>query len=216
MLTRAFSSAVQLLARDPLPLLLSTLAQSKSADVRSKALYAISGLLKHSEPAAARLQELDGWITLRTCLGGKIGVCFVACCARTEPSTDSSLPVRRKAAFLFNSLLLPSAPASDPTSPHVLTLTSTASLTRAALVKFGILEAILDGITVDDPDEDLADKSIRVLLMFLQAGGALEGSIKDRVQALVQKRFPTTGESEVWGLTGGEWEELRQSVQASV
>ncbi|KZW03323.1 Fes1-domain-containing protein [Exidia glandulosa HHB12029] len=185
------------LARDPIPLLLSALANDKSPEIRSKALYALSGALKHSEPAVARLEELDGWSALRTCLG------------------DANLPIRRKAAFLFNSLLLPSAPSDDPTSPHVLRLSSTLVPTRSALVKHGLLDALLEAM-ISSNDEDLSEKGARVLLMFAQSGGKFEGSTRDRVKALVQQNAPasTAGlSSETWGMSLSEWNELRKSVQ---
>lgn len=41
-----------------------------SAKTRSKAVYALSGLLKHSTPAVRQLQEANGWDALRTALEG--------------------------------------------------------------------------------------------------------------------------------------------------
>lgn len=183
------------LARDPLPLLLSAL-KSPSPDVRSKALYALSGSLKHSEPAATRFEELDGWVALKSCL------------------SDNSLPIRRKAAFLFNSLLLPAAPSTDSSSPHVQQLTSTVSIARSAMPKFGILDALVDSISVQDPDEDLGDKSIRALLMFAQSGGSFDDPVKARIKTLIRDKAPVAPESEAWGLTRAEWDELGQSVQS--
>ncbi|EJD40870.1 Fes1-domain-containing protein [Auricularia subglabra TFB-10046 SS5] len=179
------------LSRDPIPLLLSSISESPSAEVRAKALYCLAGLLKFSEPAVSRLEELDGWALLKRCL------------------QDDNLPIRRKTAFLFNSLLLPATQEGDPLSPHVQRMTSTAPLARSALTKHGVLQTMLNAVNVDEPDEDLADKIVRVFLMFVQAGGVLDGPVREGVQKLVRTKG---GSSETWGLTAGEWKELGQGV----
>ncbi|KAI9452258.1 Fes1-domain-containing protein [Russula earlei] len=81
------------LALDPLPSLLSHLSPSprSSQQLRSKAIYALSGLLKHNAAAMAPFDAAAGWDALRGAL------------------SDSDISVRRKAAFLLNSLLVPSA-----------------------------------------------------------------------------------------------------------
>ncbi|KAJ9474140.1 Hsp70 nucleotide exchange factor FES1 [Pseudozyma hubeiensis] len=71
-------------------------------EVRGKAMYALSGLLKHNPVAMDQFDRLDGWKVLR------------------ESLLDPNLGVRRKTAFLINSLLfqdpntLDSASTSTP------------------------------------------------------------------------------------------------------
>ncbi|KAF9526437.1 nucleotide exchange factors-like protein [Crepidotus variabilis] len=93
---------------DPLSLLLSFLAPypASSQASRSKAIYALSALLKHNAPAVQLLSTLglQGWPRLRDAL------------------KDPAIPVRRKIVFLLSSLLIPtsSATASSQRSPAPL------------------------------------------------------------------------------------------------
>ena len=58
-------------AHDPLPLLVSLpTSTSRSHEVRSKALFCLSGLLKHNAEAIARFGELRGWSALAHSLQG--------------------------------------------------------------------------------------------------------------------------------------------------
>ncbi|KAI0799606.1 nucleotide exchange factor Fes1-domain-containing protein [Irpex lacteus] len=94
------------LALSPLRTVLSFLEPSvRSAKLRSKAVYALSGTLKHSSAAVKQLKEAEGWDTLRRAL------------------EDSDISVRRKTAFLLNAILIPSAPVQPRPAP---TPTSTA------------------------------------------------------------------------------------------
>jgi hypothetical protein len=67
----------QYLKLNPLPTLASFLSPSSSstAQLRSKVIYALSGLLKHNAPALASMgqEDTDGWTKLRQGLQGK---CF--------------------------------------------------------------------------------------------------------------------------------------------
>ncbi|CAE6534730.1 unnamed protein product [Rhizoctonia solani] len=77
------------LKRDPLPYLLSLVTSNQvSGSTRSKVLYCLSGSLKHNVGAVRRLDELGGWETLKHTL------------------QDPDITVRRKTAFLINTLLL--------------------------------------------------------------------------------------------------------------
>ncbi|KZT68029.1 nucleotide exchange factors-like protein [Daedalea quercina L-15889] len=94
------------LALSPMPTLLTFLAPSvKSSKLRSKAVYAISGLLKHNAAAVKQLDEAGGWQVLKIAL------------------EDSDISVRRKTAFLLNTLIVPnvhisqSTPTSSPPQP---------------------------------------------------------------------------------------------------
>jgi len=83
------------LALSPMPTLLSFLSPDvKSPKIRSKAVYALSGLLKHNARAVRQLEDADGWDILKAAL------------------EDSDITVRRKTAFLLNSLLIPTSPPS--------------------------------------------------------------------------------------------------------
>ncbi|CAL1698181.1 unnamed protein product [Somion occarium] len=84
------SAQTSYLALSPIPALLSFLSPSIiSSKTRSKAVYALSGLLKHNAAAVHQLHDADGWEVLKSAL------------------EDSDITVRRKVAFLLNSLLIP-------------------------------------------------------------------------------------------------------------
>ncbi|KAH9964825.1 armadillo-type protein, partial [Russula dissimulans] len=89
------------LAFDPLPALLSCLSPSarSSNQLRSKAIYSLSGLLKHNAAAVASFEAAGGWDALRGTL------------------SDSDIIVRRKTAFLLNSLLIPSVVTTQSAAP---------------------------------------------------------------------------------------------------
>ncbi|EKM82864.1 hypothetical protein AGABI1DRAFT_111428 [Agaricus bisporus var. burnettii JB137-S8] len=103
------------LAYKPLPTLLGFLTPSPSTTVatRSKALYTLSGLLKHNAPAVKELDnpESGGWVQLRGAL------------------QDPEISVRRKTAFLLNSLILPTNP--NPVAAQQSTPRSIAPPTNA-------------------------------------------------------------------------------------
>ncbi|TCD67742.1 hsp70 nucleotide exchange factor fes1 [Steccherinum ochraceum] len=81
----------------PLTTLLSFLSPSvSSAKTRSKAVYALSGLLKHNRAAVRQMEDAGGWEVLKGAL------------------EDSDISVRRKTAFLLNSLLLPTTVVQTP------------------------------------------------------------------------------------------------------
>ncbi|EST04553.1 Nucleotide exchange factor Fes1 [Kalmanozyma brasiliensis GHG001] len=80
------------------------LLQSSEEEVRAKAMYALSGLLKHNPAAMDQFDKLHGWKTLRLAL------------------LDPNIGLRRKTAFLINALLF-----QDPNSFE----TTPASTTRS-------------------------------------------------------------------------------------
>jgi len=91
------------LSLDPIPTILACLSpSSNSAGTRSKAMYALSGLLKHNAAAVKKFTELQGWNILRNSL------------------EDSDITLRRKTAFLLNTLLTPASgeTSSTPASVH--------------------------------------------------------------------------------------------------
>ncbi|KAG8677924.1 hsp70 nucleotide exchange factor fes1, partial [Ceratobasidium sp. 395] len=78
-----------LLKRDPIPHLLSLLTSGDCAgSTRSKVLYCLSGALKHNAEAVRQLDKAGGWEALKAAL------------------QDPDITVRRKTAFLLNTLLL--------------------------------------------------------------------------------------------------------------
>ncbi|KAI1790546.1 nucleotide exchange factors-like protein [Ganoderma leucocontextum] len=108
------------LALSPLPVLLSFLSPAvRSGKTRSKAVYALSSLLRHNAPAVTQMTDAGGWIVLRDAL------------------QDSDITVRRKVAFLFSSLLIPtSAPSTAAEQPaniqQPLQVPTTAGAVQAA------------------------------------------------------------------------------------
>ncbi|TFK92156.1 nucleotide exchange factors-like protein [Polyporus arcularius HHB13444] len=89
------------LALSPLRALLSFLSPTVgSGKTRAKAVYALSGLLKHNSAAVKQMHDVDGWSVLRDALA------------------DSDISVRRKVAFLLNSLLIPNAPSQPSQTPQ--------------------------------------------------------------------------------------------------
>ncbi|EAU87822.1 adenyl-nucleotide exchange factor [Coprinopsis cinerea okayama7 len=84
----------------PLPTILSFLSpQTSTIEERSKAIYTLSGLLKHNAPALKDLSQ-SGWETLRNAL------------------QDPAISVRRKAVFLLSALLIPTDPGPHPHAAH--------------------------------------------------------------------------------------------------
>ena len=98
-----------------------------SDNIRSKAIYTLSGLLKHNATAIAQFEAVGGWDTLRDAfsLAGIVpSPSYLyhpsshSCMMRSLRAlrSDSDIGVRRKPAFLLNSLLTSSAPASAATT----------------------------------------------------------------------------------------------------
>ena len=66
----------QYLATDPLPTILSYLSplDPSSQQLRSKAIYTLSGLLKHNAAAIAQFEAVGGWDTLRDAFSGTVSI----------------------------------------------------------------------------------------------------------------------------------------------
>jgi hsp70-interacting protein len=184
---------IQYLAHTPIPTILSFLSPSTPAKTRAKAVYALSGLLKHSASGISQFNSADGWPVLRSAL------------------EDSDINVRRKTAFLLNTLLVPSSPvdalpsqtqASGSTSGSTSTTlhhesqnanqgpvhanthasmvsdpksVDTSTATLAAFRDQGILKALVDGLTHPLPygpdgdtesDVDFEEKVVGYALPF--------------------------------------------------
>ncbi|KAH9064370.1 nucleotide exchange factors-like protein [Lactarius vividus] len=176
------------LALEPFPTLVDLLSPSSRApaQLRSKAIYALSGLLKHHAAALASFGVAGGWAALRGAL------------------SDSDIGVRRKTAFLLNTLLLSegnttvrtdgtnsdseagAGPRVHPNSHAALVAdpgsADTAPATLRALRTDGLLPAIVRELTVPTPhgpdgeeggscDADLEEKLVRLLHTYVAAHG---------------------------------------------
>jgi hypothetical protein len=120
---------------------------------------------------------------------------------------DPENNVRRKVAFLLNSLLLP-----DGSNPNQVLTSTTQDLVRNAMSKYGIANTLVSGL-VDPPepekaDEDFEEKSAAALLSYLDAGGSLDSNEKAILSAKVDKVQDTS----CWGLAQEERDRLRSYV----
>ncbi|SPO38817.1 related to FES1 - Hsp70 nucleotide exchange factor [Pseudozyma flocculosa] len=118
---------VAILAFSPLAPLLDLL-RSDDTQTRSKAMYALSGLLKHNPAAVKQFQDMDGWSRLRGAL------------------LDPNITLRRKTAFLINTLLFqdPNVPGSSSRAANrsaEATTASTRSSTSTALTTTAVAPA---------------------------------------------------------------------------
>jgi len=223
---------------DPLPALLKSLSpSSNSAETRSRALYALSGLLKLNAAAVQKMSVADGWSALRMCL------------------EDSEIRVRRKTTFLLNTLLLSTSPPSSqanlqpnislPTSQnapppihansHASMLSdpssvSTSALTLAAIQEEGeqggsLLDALISALIepvpfgVDgeiDKDDEFQENIVRILYTFATScNGAFSAVQKRSLWGFLGRLATTQGEEDVnFGLTSEEWEELSGAVRS--
>ncbi|EMD30899.1 hypothetical protein CERSUDRAFT_120241 [Gelatoporia subvermispora B] len=227
------------LAHSPIPTLISFLSPSvSSAKTRSKAAYALSGLLKHNAPAVRQLEEAGGWEVLKAALD------------------DSDISVRRKIAFLFNTLLTPSyavdaaegaqeagptlhsettgpAAGSAPVHPnsHASMLANPASFATSsaalrAIEAHGIVPALISALTSPTPhgpdgeqegDADFEEKVIRSLHTYLTScQGRLPDNQKHQLRGYIQEQVSKEGDgaklADRWGMTVNEVKELSSAV----
>ncbi|KAJ7607317.1 armadillo-type protein [Roridomyces roridus] len=217
-------------SHDPLPVLTNFLTPSpfSTSQTRSKAIYALSGLLKHNAPAVEALSRSDvnGWERLR------------------EALQDPDLGVRRKALFLLSTLLIPS---SDPSSSsassslsqpihansHAAALanpsrTDTSSPSLSALSTHGILPAVISALTspvpsgpdgdVPGPDPDFEEKGLALLRTYaLECNGQFKDGEKEALTRWFDEEKVKEGGgngalAERWGLSKGEFDSLREKV----
>lgn len=222
---------------DPLPTLLKSLSPtSNSAETRSRALYALSGLLKLNAAAVQQMGVVDGWSTLKMCL------------------EDSEIRVRRKTTFLLNTLLLSTSPSSQvnlqpnislPTSAnapppihansHASMLSdpssvSTSALTLAAIQEgeegslslldaliLALIEPVPSGVDGEvDRDVEFQENLVRILYTFATScNGTFSAVQKRNLWGFLGGISTTQGEEDsIFGLTGGEWEELSGAVRS--
>jgi len=200
------------LAHNPLPTLVSFLVPSSASTLqsRSKAIYTLSGLLKHNAPAVKELgsSDVDGWARLRDSL------------------QDPEITVRRKTLFLLNTLLLPTMSAMPtsttpsnlhaPTSPpsegqqtpihpnshaahlHDPSRASTSQLTLDAFKEHGITGAVVDALTnplpcgedgeIEGGDVKVEEHGARLLHTYVViCSEKLSGSEKDELKSWLEQ-----------------------------
>jgi len=216
------SSQISYLSLEPIPTLVSFIKpETASASTRSKAVYALSGLLKLNA-AAVRVLGDEGWATLRVAL------------------EDSDIKVRRKAAFLLNTLLLqtdepPTATTATPQVVHANShasmlsdpsAASTSTLALGALKDNGVLDSVISGL-VDfvpfgadgDGNEDLQfeETCIRIVYTYsVSCEAPLTEEQKTKIAAFLnQDKRDEQGVSERWGLVADELGDLREKVGLS-
>ncbi|KAF9055362.1 Fes1-domain-containing protein [Hymenopellis radicata] len=216
------------LALNPLSTLISFLIPSATtAQIRSKALYTLSGLLKHNAPAVKALDdpETDGWSKLRDAL------------------QDPEISVRRKAAFLLNTLLTPTDGPSTSESgssvhggqqqpvhmnSHAANLldpsrTKTSTFAIKAIADHNILPVVVDGLTqplpygedgdVEEPDADLEEKLFSILNTYaVSCGLPLDDSHKKSLKLWIEKEKSGASDHR-WGLSDTEFKSLEQKLQ---
>ncbi|KAH9476827.1 Hsp70 nucleotide exchange factor FES1 [Psilocybe cubensis] len=217
---------------NPLPILLSFLdpSPSSSPGIRAKAIYALSGLLKHNSPAVQALGP-SGWTKLR------------------ESLQDPSITVRRKVVFLLSSLLLPNGsgptPTPAPTAANILTpdhrpaptsdepifsnshasnlrnpnRSNTSSPTVSALSEYNIMESIISGVVTPvpygndgesvEPDADFEEKAVHLLFTYaVSCSGELSQSQKEALKSWIQTQKTKKGESQLlesWNISREEY-----------
>ncbi|KAH9035694.1 nucleotide exchange factors-like protein [Lactarius hengduanensis] len=216
------------LALEPFPTLLDLLFPSSRApaQLRSKAIYALSGLLKHHAAAFAPFEAAGGWAALRGAL------------------SDSDIGVRRKTAFLLNTLLLSedttttisggtdseagAGPRVHPNSHAALVAdpgsVDTAPATLRALRTDGLLPALVRELTVPTPhgpngeeggscDADLEEKLVRLLHTYVAVhGGTFDVPEKHALKAFLDTK--RAGQSEGGGELGLSADELGEFESA--
>ncbi|KAF9780652.1 nucleotide exchange factors-like protein [Thelephora terrestris] len=153
------TAQISYLALKPVPVVISFLSPSvRFPKLRSKAVYALSGLCKHNSRAVKQLDESGGWEALSAAL------------------EDSDITVRRKVAFLLNALLIQSdsgltgetsnlptpGSSSAPAHPNLhASMVSDPSSTRSsqfavkALEDRGLLQALVSSLTSPVPHGEL-------------------------------------------------------------
>ncbi|KAF8999866.1 nucleotide exchange factor Fes1-domain-containing protein [Cyathus striatus] len=209
------------LSHNPLSTILSFLTSSShsTVDLRSKAIYVLSGLLKHNAPAVEALGKpgLNGWEILRDSL------------------EDSAITVRRKAIFLLSTLLIPgpAVPAlhtpDEPTpepihdnshAPHLKdpSRTNTSPLTFRAFHKHGIVDAVISAVTSPLPhgvdgenteaDADFEEKAVRLLHTYaVTCQGTFSTEQKQTLETWLKEQKVSEGLKELaerWSLAADE------------
>ncbi|KAF9228147.1 Fes1-domain-containing protein [Gyrodon lividus] len=217
------------LSSNPIPSILACLSPlSNSANTRSKAIYALSALLKHNALAVKKFTDADGWNAFRDSL------------------EDSDISLRRKTAFVLNTLLTPTseerlntptsvhtpsstnAPIhpnshasmlSNPSSVSTSPTTMTALQRESALEGSSLLDALISALVEPVPsgadgesekDVEFQENIVRLLHTY---SARCEGRFSD-VQKYCLRTFfnATTPPDDLFNLSGEEFDELRSAL----
>ncbi|KAE9387262.1 Fes1-domain-containing protein [Gymnopus androsaceus JB14] len=151
---------------------------------------------------------------------------------------DPNITVRRKTAFLLNSLLTPNetttSSSASPIHPnsHAAHLfqpgrASTSALTLEAMTKHNILGTLIDGLTnplpygedgdKEEVDPDFEEKVLREFVCLSILSDFLrQQRPKDRLREWIgkEKMKDSSGLAERWSVSGGELDELVQRVKS--
>ncbi|KAF9239453.1 armadillo-type protein [Melanogaster broomeanus] len=217
------------LSLDPIPTIIACLSSSSnSAGTRSKAMYALSGLLKHNAAAVTKFTDADGWNALRNAL------------------EDSDISLRRKTAFVLNALLTPTAEErlSTPASVHTPSSTdapvhpnshasmlsnpssvSTSRPTMAALQResasegSSLLDALISALVEPVPfgadgesekDVEFQENIVRLLNTYVaQCGGGFSDAQKHSLRTFFNVSTPADG---LFDLSREEFNDLKRAV----
>lgn len=117
--------------------------------MRSKAVYTISGLLRHNPPAEERFNELGGWNALSTGL------------------KDPSIALRRKVAFLIQSLFVHSSSAQEAIKHNQKAQESNIHNTLIESLSKKTAIPIGENGEIEEIDVDYSDKAINALVSIL-------------------------------------------------
>lgn len=134
---------------DPLPRLLELLQHDSSSDIRSKAVYTISGLLRHNPPAEERFIELGGWNALASGL------------------RDPSIALRRKVAFLIQSLFVHSSSKSEAIKHNKAAQEASIQTTLIESLSKQTAIPVGENGEIEEIDVDYSDKAINALVSIL-------------------------------------------------
>lgn len=216
------------LSLNPIPSILACLSpSSNSANTRSKAMYALSGLLKHNAAAVKNFSDADAWNAFRSSL------------------EDSDINLRRKTAFLLNSLLTPTSEdrLNTPDSVHTPSSTnapvhpnshasilsnpssaSTSPTTMAALQRetpldgSSLLDALISALVEPVPfgsdgesekDAEFQDNIVRLLHTYSALCG---GRFSDAQKHSLSNFFNTVTEN-LFDLSREEYDELKSALR---
>ncbi|KAG8942760.1 hsp70 nucleotide exchange factor fes1 [Tulasnella sp. 424] len=197
-------SQTAFLKHEPFPTIINALSSDTSTnEVRAKALYVLSGALRHNREAVVKFTEAKGWKALKAAL------------------EDPHITVRRKTAFLLNALLLPDGtlPSSTPSSLQ------TSDLTRSAIDTHNILSSLTSSIVnpkpfgrnadQTQPDADYEEKAVRVVVTYLEG---MKGSQTDVGEGLKKDLRAISGERKTergkeWGLEEDDWDVLQRHAE---
>lgn len=138
-----------------------------STSTRAKAVYCLSAALKHWARAIVDLDEDSnrGWSTLR------------------EGLSDPDPTIRRKIAFLINTLLVQSTdmPTEDDSSPNIKSNSEKPNEMVRKMAETKVIDALLKSVVkplpmgpdgdISEQDWDLQEKCTRALVSALERGG---------------------------------------------